>query len=107
MNKILRCTAIFSLLCCFVLLFSGCATEEKKKAPQGRFMENEQHTEVPRKNFFQERREREERYKRGFTDMRRPIDQDTIQVMPWRNDASNRSESMLEDGRAGKSIFSF
>ena len=98
-----------------VLLTSGCSSGKKQKssAPSGKFMENEQpkqqQADASSKGFFASERERRKEHEREFRDVRRPMDQDLVKVMPWHGKPyESRSERLHEASReADNSLFSF
>lgn len=93
-------------------LLSGCnSAGDRKRQPQGRFMENDPGRTVSgsSKNYFARERERKRQYEREFRDVRRPMNQDHFQVMPWSGKRyAPRSESLHDSSlEENNSLFKF
>ena len=95
MHKFMAVNLIFLLV-----LFSGCSSGKKQKAPEGGFMQNDPARTQPSKSYFEREREKRREYDREFKDTRRPINQDHFQVMPWGGKHySPRSEKLHDSSR--------
>ena len=88
-------------------LISGCRSGKDRKAPSGKFMQNE--SSGSSKSYFAREQERRRQYEREFKDVRRPMNQDHFQVSPWRGKHyTPRSERLHESSREpDSSIYKF
>ena len=110
MTRIILLTASMLIAVQICLFSSSCkSTENKQKAPSGKFMQNERTREEPSKSFFAREREKRREHEREFRDVRRPMDRDHFQVLPTHgNNYTPRSERLLESGRnPDSSIYGF
>jgi len=92
------------------LLSSSCkSTENKQKAPSGKFMQNERTQAEPSKSYFEREREKRREHEREFRDVRHPMNQDHFQVLPTRSgNYTPRSERLHESSRnPDSSIYGF
>ena len=92
------------------LLSSSCnSTENRQKAPSGKFMQNERTQTAPSKSYFEREREKRREHEREFRDVRHPMNQDHFQVLPTHGrNYTPRSERLHESSRnPDSSIYGF
>ena len=110
MTRIIFLTAGMLIAVQLCLLSCSCrSTEDKQKAPSGKFMQNDRTREEPSQSFFAREREKRREHEREFRDVRRPMNQDHFQVLPTHGkNYTPRSERLHESSRnPDSSIYGF